>query len=163
MTQLTKSFSGLTITVRPSMATGISTNSIPLWAQSSASLALMGREASEIFVSPLQNFWKPPPVPETPTVIRTLRRVRIPNSSATASVIGKTVLEPSMAILPWRLYRSASLLLPAAGLVGSPPSQAVKARPIRAIASRSRAGPGVKLPGKGLNLIPDFHTGSQVG
>ena len=45
-------------------------------------------------VSPRQNFWKPPPVPEMPTVTRT-PGLAFWNSSATASLIGKTVLEPS--------------------------------------------------------------------
>ena len=53
-------------------------------------------------VSPLQNFLNPPPLPETPTVTRTLPPVRIPNSSATASLTGNTVLEPSMVMLPSR-------------------------------------------------------------
>jgi hypothetical protein len=54
----------------------------------------MGREASEMSVSPLQNFWNPPPVPELPTVTRAPAR-SFWNSSATASVMGKTVLDPS--------------------------------------------------------------------
>ena len=49
-------------------------------------------------VSPRQNFLKPPPVPETPTVTRTLPRFWIWNSSAYASEIGNTVLEPSILI-----------------------------------------------------------------
>ena len=47
-------------------------------------------------VSPRQNFLKPPPVPEMPTVTRMAPRLSFWNSSATASVIGKTVLEPSI-------------------------------------------------------------------
>ena len=39
---------------------------------------------------------KPPPVPAMPTVTRTLPRLLIWNSSATASAIGNTVLEPSI-------------------------------------------------------------------
>ncbi len=50
-------------------------------------------------VSPAQNFLKPPPVPEMPTVTRT-PRFSIWNSSATASVTGKTVLEPSIRTMP---------------------------------------------------------------
>lgn len=46
-------------------------------------------------VSPRQNFLKPPPVPETPTVTFTPRWA-FWNSSATASVIGYTVDEPSI-------------------------------------------------------------------
>src|SRR4030095_7594602 len=47
-------------------------------------------------VSPRQKRLKPPPVPAMPTVTRTLPRLEIWNSSATASAIGKTVLEPSI-------------------------------------------------------------------
>jgi hypothetical protein len=42
----------------------------------------------------------PPPVPEMPTVTRTFPRFWIWNSSATASVIGNTVLEPSI-LMTW--------------------------------------------------------------
>ena len=52
-------------------------------------------------VSPAQNFSKPPPVPEVPTVTRT-PGFSLWNSSATASVSGATVLEPSMRIVPER-------------------------------------------------------------
>jgi hypothetical protein len=49
-------------------------------------------------VSPRQNFLNPPPVPPMPTV--TLRPLlAFWNSSATASVIGYTVEEPSIAII----------------------------------------------------------------
>ena len=53
-----------------------------------------------MWVSPAQNFLKPPPVPDTPTVILTLPSVAMPNSSAIASVIGKTVLDPSTLMSP---------------------------------------------------------------
>ena len=43
-------------------------NSIPASAHFFLSLALIGLEAPEITVSPRQNFFMPPPVPETPTV-----------------------------------------------------------------------------------------------
>src|SRR5262245_58542106 len=66
------------------------------FAQASASVDLIGRDAPAIAISPAQNFLKPPPVPETPMV--TLAGLDFWNSSATASVIGYTVLEPSMAI-----------------------------------------------------------------
>ena len=52
-------------------------------------------------VSPRQNFLKPPPVPDMPTVTRTLPRLEIWNSSANASEIGNTVLEPSILIAAW--------------------------------------------------------------
>ena len=68
---------------------------IPALLQASISFALIGREASVTSVSPRQNFLKPPPVPEIPTVTRTFPLWAFWNSSATASVIGNTVLEPS--------------------------------------------------------------------
>jgi hypothetical protein len=79
-------FFGLITTVRASKATGSSTYLMPALAQSSISLARIGREASEISVSPRQNFLKPPPVPEMPTVTRTLPFLDFWKSSATASV-----------------------------------------------------------------------------
>jgi hypothetical protein len=56
---------------------------------------LIGRDASLMCVSPRQNFWNPPPVPDTPTVTRTFGCF-FWNSSATASVMGNTVLDPSI-------------------------------------------------------------------
>jgi hypothetical protein len=50
-------------------------------------------------VSPRQNFLKPPPVPEMPTVTRTRPFLAFWNSSASASWIGKTVLDPSIAMV----------------------------------------------------------------
>ncbi len=57
-------------------------------------------------VSPRQNFLKPPPVPDMPTVTRTLPRLEIWNSSAKASEIGNTVLEPSILIAACALARA---------------------------------------------------------
>src|SRR5436190_9603534 len=68
---------------------------MPAALQSSISFLRIGREASEISVSPRQNFLKPPPVPEMPTVTLIWFFFDFWNSSATASVIGYTVLEPS--------------------------------------------------------------------
>ena len=62
-------------------------------------MALIGLEASDISVSPGQNFLNPPPVPETPTDICT-SGLRAVNSSATACVIGNTVEDPSINISP---------------------------------------------------------------
>jgi hypothetical protein len=56
----------------------------------------MGRDALEISVSPRQNFLNPPPVPEMPTV--TWVGSDFMNSSDTASVMGNTVLDPSILI-----------------------------------------------------------------
>ena len=64
-----------------------------------ASSALIGRDASLMSVSPAQNFVKPPPVPDSLTLMSTPGLAAL-NSSATASEIGKTVLEPSMTIVP---------------------------------------------------------------
>jgi hypothetical protein len=68
--------------------------------QRSISAIEMGRDAFEMSVSLLQNFWNPPPVPEIPTVTRTRPLVARWNYSAMASVTGKTVDEPSMAMTP---------------------------------------------------------------
>jgi hypothetical protein len=56
---------------------------------------VIGRDAFWMSVSPRQNFLKPPPVPDTPTVTFIWFFLAFWNSSATASVTGKTVLEPS--------------------------------------------------------------------
>ena len=69
---------------------------MPALAQSSISFFRIGREALATSVSPRQNFLKPPPVPEMPTVTLTAPFLAFWNSSATASVIGNTVLEPSI-------------------------------------------------------------------
>src|SRR5688572_32770286 len=69
--------------------------STPAFRQASISAGRIGREALLMSVSSRQNFWKPPPVPEIPTVgVRPLG-LALPYSSATASAIGNTVLEPS--------------------------------------------------------------------
>jgi hypothetical protein len=83
-------------TVSASNAIGSSMYLMPALRQISISSAVIGREALEMSVSPRQNFLKPPPVPETPTVTLTLPRFWIWNSSAYASEIGNTVLEPSI-------------------------------------------------------------------
>ncbi len=67
---------------------------MPAFPQVSISELLIGREAFETTLSPRQNFWNPPVVPDCPTV------TCVPgfffwNSSAMASLIGNTVLEPS--------------------------------------------------------------------
>ena len=63
----------------------------------------MGREASLIWVSPTLKRLKPPPVPDTPTFTWTLGCTFL-NSSATASVIGNTVLDPSISIVPAKSF-----------------------------------------------------------
>ena len=64
-------------------------------------LGSIAREASLKSVSPAQNFSKPPPVPEVPTVTLT-SGFSCWKPSATASVSGATVLEPSIRIVPDR-------------------------------------------------------------
>ena len=53
---LAQSFLGLTITAKPSNATGNSMYAILLSRHNSTSESLIGREASEMSVSPMQNF-----------------------------------------------------------------------------------------------------------
>ncbi len=83
-------------------------------------------------VSPLQNFWKPPPVPEVPTVTRTLGFSSWKNSAA-ASLRGATVLDPSILMVPLRLPGVSPVVLP----VPSSPPQAVAARARVATQARS--------------------------
>ena len=94
-----KSFSGLTATVSPSMATGSSMNSTPPSAHFSSSLALIGRDASLMSISPLQNFLNPPPVPEIPMTNLAEPPIDFPQSSTMASEMGNTVLDPSMSVV----------------------------------------------------------------
>src|ERR1044072_7338475 len=87
--------------VRASVATRTSSYLTPPFSQALTSLGSVAREASEIEGSAAQDVLKPPPVPELPTV--TLTPELSPwNASATASVRGATVLEPSMRIVPER-------------------------------------------------------------
>ena len=114
-------FSLLTTTVRPSTATGSSTNSTPAFVQDSASAFLIGREALATSISPAQNFLNPPPVPLVPTGTFT-PGLDLAKSSATALLIGATVLEPSMVMLPDKLEATGAVVLAAvvcvaAGLV----------------------------------------------
>ena len=121
--QSTKSFCGFTTTDRPSIATGSSMYSMPAAAHRSTSFCLMGRDASEMTVSLAQNFLNPPPVPEMPTTARTLPPVRSPNSSATASVMGNTVEEPSIGMSPERLaYMPGSAALSVVVVVPEEPA-----------------------------------------
>ena len=97
--------------------------SMPASAQSAASSSLIGREASEMSVSPAQKRSKPPPVPEIPTV-RTTPEFSAPNSSAAAVVSGPTVLEPSASTEPESSSAGASVSAGASAgavAVASPP------------------------------------------
>src|SRR5215203_3729074 len=73
--------------------------STPAFLQACISSASIGLEASEIWVSPLQKASKPSLVPAPPTSMRA-SGYSSRKSSAAAWVIGKTVLEPSILMLP---------------------------------------------------------------
>jgi hypothetical protein len=93
---------GFVTTAMPSLAIWISSYLTPALSQTGASSSgLIGREASEMSVSLAQNFSKPPPVPDSPTVILTFGFSSL-NSSPAASANGKTVDEPSIRIVPDR-------------------------------------------------------------
>src|SRR5690606_14495964 len=97
--QVAQVFSLFTTTVSASVATVSSTYLMPFDSQAAFSSSLIGREPLEMSVSPLQNFSKPPPVPEVPTVTLTLGCSSAKNSAA-ALVSGATVLEPSALTWP---------------------------------------------------------------
>src|SRR5262245_60545265 len=71
---------------------------MPLAAHSSASDDLIGRDAAAMTTSPAHSFLNPPPVPLTPMVTRRDGSA-FWKASATASEIGYTVLEPSIAMI----------------------------------------------------------------
>src|ERR687897_51836 len=98
---LRNALSLLATTVRASFATTISWYSMPLASQAAFSSSLIGREAFDSWVWPSQNFLKPPPVPDVPTVMLT-PVFSVMNSSAAADVSGPTVLDPSEAMAPLR-------------------------------------------------------------
>ena len=60
-------------------------------------------------ISSFRNFLNPPPVPDTPTVTLTLG-ASVRYSSATASLIGNTVLDPSSLTGPLNCSASNSLV-----------------------------------------------------
>src|SRR5687768_9050386 len=76
-------------------------------------------------VSPAQNFSKPPPVPEVPTVILT-PGFSPSKASAAACVKGATVLEPSTLVVPDRSPPPLALALPPSS--SSPQAVAPSAR-----------------------------------
>ena len=80
----------------PSLATWTSSYLTPVFLQTGASSSgLIGREASEMSVSPAQNFSKPPPVPDLPT--RDLDvGVLLVEQLGRGLANGQTVDEPSM-------------------------------------------------------------------
>ena len=76
----------------------------------------MPRDALEMSVSPLQNFWKPPPVPDVATVTVTFGYCPWKLSAASVAS-GATVLDPSMTIAP------LSDVSPPAAVEASPPRE----------------------------------------
>src|SRR5215211_5641673 len=84
--------------------------STPPSSQACCSSGSMGREASEIWVSPAQNASKPSPVPAPPSEI-CMSGFSWLNASDAAWVIGSTVLEPSVEILPETLPPPSPLAL----------------------------------------------------
>ena len=101
---------------RPSIATLSSTYSTPASLQAAASSSLIARDASEMSVSPAQNFLKPSPVPGPSTVYSKPGFASL-NSRATPDEIGSTVDEPETKIEP-------ETAPPASGLPAAPPSVA---------------------------------------
>src|ERR671922_100912 len=72
---------------------------MPFCSQASISSCSIGREASEMSVSPLQNSSKPSPVPGPSTVMLT-SGFSSTNSSATSEEMGSTVEDPEMKMSP---------------------------------------------------------------
>src|SRR4029453_11244265 len=92
-------FCAFTAIVSASYATGSSTYSTLFALHWSISDCWIGREASQTSISPFTNFFIPPPVPDLSTLIAT-PLFNLENSCATACESLKTVLEPSISILP---------------------------------------------------------------
>src|SRR4051794_40132688 len=84
---------------------------MPFFLQAAISSSSIGRDALATSISPAQNFSKPPPVPDSPTVIFTFGLVPW-KLSADAWAKGYTVLDPSTVTLPERSPLPLSLLLP---------------------------------------------------
>ena len=105
--------------------------------QDCASEILIGRDAFERSISFLQKRWKPPPVPEMPTVTFTFDAPAREKSSAAAVVYGPTVEDPSAVIeppSPLRLYVGFCAAAPTAteataSAATSPPATAIPRRP----------------------------------
>src|SRR5262245_54435859 len=102
--------------------------STALCAQSCCSSALIGRDALAKSVSPAQKRLKPPPVPDCATATCTLPPCSRENSSATAVVMGNTVLEPSPVIVPVSVPSAAFDWLPPPPQAASPTSNSVPPR-----------------------------------
>jgi hypothetical protein len=126
--QVTSAFAGLVITVMPSNATASSTYSIPFCLQTGASsFGSIGREASLMSVSPSQNRTNPSPVPGPSTVIETSEDTSSLKSSATRLVIGCTVEDPEIVMVPLKAVAPVAPLAPVVEPVSPPPSSSLQA------------------------------------
>src|SRR5215213_9107282 len=110
----------------PSMAIWSSVYSMPAAWQVAASSSLILREASEMSVSPAQNFLKPSPVPG-PSIVYLKSGLLAASASATPVEIGSTVDEPETMMLP----------------LTAPPAEGLSAAPLPAgVLSRGAADVG---------------------
>ena len=108
---------------------------MPASSNKAISSSLIGREALLMSVSPAMNFSNPPPVPDTPIVAFT-SGLAIENSSATPSIIGNTVEDPSTKTVPLPVAVVLPVSAPLSAVVPSPLPQAAKVAPIvKAIAN----------------------------
>ena len=102
----------------PSIAILSSVYSMPAAWHSAASSSLILREASEMSVSPAQNFLKPSPVPG-PSIVYLKSGLLAASASATPVEIGSTVDEPETLIEPVTAPPVAALALSAGALAGA--------------------------------------------
>ncbi len=127
---------------------------MPAFLQAAASSGLIGREASEMSVSPAQKRWNPPPVPATPTVMST-RGLVVAKRSAASCMSGPTVLEPSALIDPVRFVAGPAGRLTAEEPCGRPP-QALAATATATATSAS--GADAEVPVRAGPLVAGLAT-----
>src|SRR5918996_2201966 len=132
----TASFAGLVSTAMPSIPTFSSMNSMPSSSQAAISSASIGRDASDMSVSPAQKSSKPSPVPGPSTDIWT-PPFSAENFSAFAAEIGSTVEDPETVIEPDSSgsWAPASVAVPSS----SSPPQAAATRAIANAMTRTLA------------------------
>jgi hypothetical protein len=132
-------FSRFTTTVSASFATVNARHEPTLVVlQFLASVARIGRDASERSVSPLQKRSKPPPVPEIPTVMFTLPAPALRKSSAAAVVYGPTVDDPSAVIVPDSLPSAALVRFGPTAAAASDASVPTRATTVKVTIARRR-------------------------
>ena len=114
----------------PSKATLSSTNSMPAAAQAAASSSLIGREASEMSVSPAQKSANPSPVPG-PSTVAAMPEPQSRSRSPTRAEMGSTVEEPETTTSPSTSVGQELSLPPelSGDDVESLPPQALASRP----------------------------------